>query len=64
MTPRLNKFRTLLASGAIIALGAVMAPAANAGLLVKSAQNCDTAEFSKPFSQFGDNFNYVPVPGG
>jgi hypothetical protein len=64
VTPRLNKFRTLLASAAVIALAAVIAPAANAGLLVKSAQGCDTAQFSKPFSQFGDNFDYVPVPGG
>jgi hypothetical protein len=48
----------------VIAFAAVMAPAANAGLLVKSVQDCDTAQFSKPFSQFGDNFDYVPVPGG
>jgi hypothetical protein len=64
VTPRLTKIKTLLASAAVIALAAVMAPAANAGLLVKSAQGCDTAQFSKPFSQFGDNSNYVPVPGG
>jgi hypothetical protein len=64
VTPRLNKLKTLLASAAVIALAAVMAPAANAGLLVQSAQGCATAPFSKPFSQFGDNFNYVPVPGG
>jgi hypothetical protein len=57
-------FRTLLASAAVIAFAAVGAPAASAGVLVKSAENCDAAQASKPFSQFGDISNYVPVPGG
>jgi hypothetical protein len=64
VTRRLNKVRILLAGAAVTALAAVMAPTANAGLLVKSVQDCGTAQLSKPFSQFGDNFDYVPVPGG
>jgi hypothetical protein len=58
------KLRTLLASAAVIALAAVAAPAANAGLLVTSAQNCDDPQTSKPFSRFGDFATYVPIPGG
>jgi hypothetical protein len=64
MTAFRFKVRTLLASGAILALAAIAAPSANAGLLVQSAQGCDTQQYSKPFAQFGDTFNYTPVPGG
>jgi hypothetical protein len=58
------KFRTLLATGAVIALTAIAAPAANAGLLVSSAQGCSEQNFSKPFAQFGDGASYTPMPGG
>jgi hypothetical protein len=64
MTAFRFKVRTLVASGAILALAAVAAPAANAGLLVQSAQGCDTQQYSKPFAKFGDAFDYTPVPGG
>src|SRR4051794_16831910 len=64
MTARKFKVRTLLAGGAILALTAVAAPAANAGLLVKSAQGCNTQQYSKPFSKFGDLSDYTPIPGG
>ncbi|MEA2424945.1 MAG: hypothetical protein QOH13_1355 [Thermoleophilaceae bacterium] len=59
-----SKARALTATAAVLALGAVAAPAANAGLLVKTAQGCDDAALTKPFAQFGDNNNYVPIPGG
>jgi hypothetical protein len=64
VSTRPRKLRTLLASAAVIAFAAVAAPAASAGVLVKSAQNCDNAQASKPFGQFGDISYYVPVPGG
>jgi hypothetical protein len=58
------RFRTLLAAGAVIALTAIAAPAANAGLLVSSAKGCSTQTFSKPFAKFGDGASYTPMPGG
>jgi hypothetical protein len=61
---RTKKASALTAALAALAFSAVAAPAANAGLLVKSAQNCDAQQFSKPFAAFGDGANYTPVPGG
>jgi hypothetical protein len=49
---------------AALALGALAAPPAHAGLLVTSAQSCDAQQLSRPFSNFGDNASYTPVPGG
>ena len=49
---------------ATLAIAAVAAPTANAGLLVKSAQDCETQQYSKPFSGFGDSANYTGMPGG
>jgi hypothetical protein len=51
-------------AGAVCAVAAVAAPAANAGLLVNSAQSCDTQQYSQPFSRWGDSATYTPVPGG
>jgi hypothetical protein len=31
---------------------------------VTSAQSCDVQQLSQPFSKFGDNAAYTPVPGG
>jgi hypothetical protein len=58
--------RTLkvFAAAAVTALAVIAAPAANAGLLVSSAESCDTQQFSTPFSSFGDGASYTPVPGG
>lgn len=58
-----GKFKILIAL-ATMAVAAIAAPAANAGLLVTSAESCDAQQFSKPFSPWGDNANYTPVPGG
>lgn len=49
---------------AALAIVATAAPAANAGLLVASAQSCDAQTFSKPFARFGDGADYTPMPGG
>jgi hypothetical protein len=45
-------------------IGALAATPAQAGLLVKTATDCSTQQFSNPFARFGDNANYTPVPGG
>jgi hypothetical protein len=58
-----GKLKVLVAT-AICAAAAIAAPAANAGLLVSSAQSCDTEQFSTPFSAWGDKASYTPVPGG
>jgi hypothetical protein len=55
------KFIAALAAFSALAFGA---PAANAGVLVTSAQSCDAQEFSKPFAPWGDYASYTPVPGG
>lgn len=49
---------------ATTALAAISAPAANAGLLVSSAESCDAQQLSNPFSAWGDNADYTPAPGG
>ena len=59
-----SRVRTLTAMIAVLAFAAAAAPAANAGLLVTTAQGCDAAQVSKPFSRWGDANNYTPVPGG
>jgi hypothetical protein len=56
--------RTLKLSLICLVVAAFAAPAAQAGLLVTSAQDCDAAQLSQPFSRFGDNAFYTPVPGG
>jgi hypothetical protein len=58
-----GKLKIFIATG-VCAVAAVAAPAANAGLLVSSAQSCDAQQFSSPFSRWGDNATYTPVPGG
>ena len=58
-----GKLKIFIAT-AVCAVAAVAAPAANAGLLVSSAQSCDAQQFSSPFSRWGDNATYTPVPGG
>src|SRR4051794_37314920 len=58
-----GKFRIFIAVAAV-AGAAIAAPAANAGLLVSSAQSCASETFSTPFAKWGDNATYTPVPGG
>ena len=54
----------IFAAAAVTALAVIAAPAANAGLLVSSAQSCDAEQFSTPFQRWGDGAGYTPVPGG
>lgn len=56
--------RTLKISAGMIATAALLAPAANAGVLVKTTQSCDAQTLSQPFARFGDRARYTPVPGG
>jgi hypothetical protein len=52
---------TALVAGAGMAFAA--APA-SAGVLVKTATDCDPTVVSKPFAGWGDNANYFLAPGG
>jgi invasion protein IalB len=54
-------FVAVLAVAAVMAVGA---PAASAGLLVESAEDCPTPVASKPFAPWGDYANYQLAPGG
>ena len=58
--------RNRLLSAAVVAAAAlaIAAPAANAGLLVESAENCAAPVTSKAFSQWGDTADYQLAPGG
>jgi hypothetical protein len=58
-----GKFKIFIAM-AVCSVAAIAAPAANAGLLVSTAESCDTQQFSNPFSRWGDGADYTPVPGG
>ena len=49
---------------AVAAFMAVAAPNANAGILVKSANDCGTESIENPFTRWGDDNNYVAVPNG
>jgi hypothetical protein len=55
----------LLAAGALmVAVCATLAPAANAGLLVKSAGDCGTQPLEQPFLRWLDPAQYTLLPGG
>jgi hypothetical protein len=58
-----GKFRIFIAFAAF-AVAAIAAPTASAGLLVSSAESCAAQHLSNPFSQWGDDATYTPVPGG
>src|SRR4051794_1966259 len=49
---------------AVAAFMAVAAPSANAGILVKTANDCATETIENPFTKWGDNNDYVAVPNG
>jgi hypothetical protein len=56
--------RTLItALVAAVGTGIAAAPA-SAGLLVKTATDCDQAALSNPFTRWGDTANYFLAPGG
>jgi hypothetical protein len=60
-----NRLRsTLLAASAALAALAIGAPAANAGLLVESAEDCSTPVTSQVFAPWGDRAQYELAPGG
>lgn len=52
---------TLLAAVAVFAVGA---STASAGVLVASAPSCDDQPLSKPFTPWLDYADYTPLPGG
>src|SRR5215210_2801312 len=56
--------RTLLAAAVATAAFAVGAPAANAELLVASAENCSPQTTTKAFAAWGDTLDYQLAPGG
>ena len=58
------KVRLGLVVTAVSTIAALMAPAADAGVLVNTAQSCDSQQLSQPFASFGDLAKYTPVPGG
>jgi hypothetical protein len=58
------KIRAALAALVATAASAALAAPADAGVLTKSATDCDAPVTSHPFAQFGDGASYVPVPGG
>jgi hypothetical protein len=58
-----GKLKILVATAACAA-AAIAAPAADAGVLVSSAQSCTAQQFSTPFGSWGDGAAYTPVPGG
>jgi hypothetical protein len=45
-------------------MAGLMAPSANAGLLVKSAPSCAPQPLVQPFASLGDNSYYTKLPGG
>jgi hypothetical protein len=61
---RIRLHRTLLAAAVATAAFAVGAPAANAGLLVASANNCSPLPTTKAFARWGDTLDYQLAPGG
>lgn len=61
---RIRLHRTLFAAAVATAALAVGAPAANAGLLVESAKNCQPQPTIKAFAPWGDNLDYQLAPGG
>jgi hypothetical protein len=56
--------RLVAVAGLAIGMAGLMAPSANAGLLVKSAPNCAPQTLVKPFASLGDQSNYTLLPGG
>jgi hypothetical protein len=59
-----HTLRTLFVAAALVATAAFAAPAANAGLLVATANGCPTQSTSTPFAKWGDTNNYFLAPGG
>ncbi len=56
--------RALLAAAATLAACAALASPASAGLLVKSAGDCEDQPLEQPFARWLDRANYTLLPGG
>jgi hypothetical protein len=56
--------RLVAVAGLAIGMAGLMAPSANAGVLVKSAPSCAPQPLVQPFASLGDNSNYTRLPGG
>jgi hypothetical protein len=57
--------RKTLVIALVAAAGTAFAAApASAGVLVKSAPNCNSTDIAQPFTRWGDNANYFLAPGG
>jgi hypothetical protein len=57
--------RKTLITALVAAAGTAFAAApASAGVLVKSAPDCNSADISQPFTRWGDNASYFLAPGG
>jgi hypothetical protein len=56
--------RTLIAAVAALSGTALLAGPASAGVLVKTANGCQSTALSQPFSAWGDGANYFLAPGG
>jgi hypothetical protein len=59
--------RTRFIAAAALSASALLfaaAPAAHAGLLVKSATNCTYPPYEQPFARWSDNASYILAPGG
>jgi hypothetical protein len=54
----------LVAAVSTVAIGALVAPAANASLLSILPGSCGTQSESQPFTKWGDRANYFLLPGG
>ncbi|HET8673600.1 MAG TPA: hypothetical protein VFL87_08195 [Thermoleophilaceae bacterium] len=66
---RLNSLtrRTRFIVAAALSASALLfaaAPAAHAGILVKSATNCTYPAYEQPFARWSDNSNYILAPNG
>src|SRR4051812_8667622 len=54
----------LAAAATTLAVGALAAPAANAGLLSLDPSSCGNEQLSHPFTPWLDSASYVLAPGG
>lgn len=62
MNRRIQK--RVIATVAAVVAACVVAPAAQAGLLVESAQSCDSSALSQPFKRWLDPLSYRLLPDG
>jgi hypothetical protein len=56
--------RAAVSTAAALSLGVFAVPAAQANVLSLLPGSCGNQAVSQPFTAYGDNSNYTPVPGG